>query len=214
MLHMISKPQPASPAPMAGGSFGLSPSQPFAEMNARRRAMVDRAIARAEAFDLTHVVDRYCRDHEVPRDLGAARAREMLRYLVLCALNPRAGYGMAGKVDDVWHTFIIFTHEYTRFCEEVAGRYIHHAPNLPDADEEGGDPDAYRQMLTDYELVFGDEPPAEHWPLIASSCSDSSCNGNCAMSCMSCFSCASSCSTCWNRTSDGSRGGRKPGRGA
>lgn len=31
-------------------------------------------------------------------------------------------------IDEMWHTFILFTSEYTSYCEEYYGGYIHHAP--------------------------------------------------------------------------------------
>lgn len=32
------------------------------------------------------------------------------------------------EIDDMWHTFILFTREYTDFCNHYFGHYIHHAP--------------------------------------------------------------------------------------
>lgn len=32
------------------------------------------------------------------------------------------------SIDEMWHTFILFTREYSAFCERNFGRYIHHAP--------------------------------------------------------------------------------------
>lgn len=31
-------------------------------------------------------------------------------------------------IDQAWHTFIIFTQDYARFCKEYLGEYIHHTP--------------------------------------------------------------------------------------
>jgi hypothetical protein len=33
-------------------------------------------------------------------------------------------------VDEVWHTFILFTSEYKKFCDILVGEYIHHEPNV------------------------------------------------------------------------------------
>jgi len=33
-------------------------------------------------------------------------------------------------VDEVWHTFILFTKEYADFCNKVMGKFIHHEPNV------------------------------------------------------------------------------------
>ena len=32
-------------------------------------------------------------------------------------------------VDIGWHTFILYTRDYSDFCQRVAGRYLHHAPS-------------------------------------------------------------------------------------
>jgi hypothetical protein len=36
------------------------------------------------------------------------------------------------EIDDMWHEFILFTEDYTAFCERFFGRYIHHLPNIFD----------------------------------------------------------------------------------
>jgi hypothetical protein len=33
------------------------------------------------------------------------------------------------SVDKVWHQFILFTKEYTNFCNKYLGGYMHHTPN-------------------------------------------------------------------------------------
>lgn len=32
------------------------------------------------------------------------------------------------EIDDMWHTFLLFTKEYASFCKNYLGRYFHHAP--------------------------------------------------------------------------------------
>ncbi|MEU2433058.1 hypothetical protein ABZ611_26810 [Streptomyces sp. NPDC007861] len=43
----------------------------------------------------------------------------------------RTGEGLSPskRVDPAWHTFMLHSAEYTTWCEERFGRYIHHAPN-------------------------------------------------------------------------------------
>lgn len=31
-------------------------------------------------------------------------------------------------LDEMWHTFVLFTREYTDYCERLYGMYVHHAP--------------------------------------------------------------------------------------
>lgn len=55
-------------------------------------------------------------------------------------------------LDEMWHTFILFTREYHRFCNTFFGFYIHHAPTTYDVKEENeqelaGDPEAYKAKV-------------------------------------------------------------------
>lgn len=34
------------------------------------------------------------------------------------------------EIDDMWHTFILFTQDYSNFCNDHFGRYIHHQPTV------------------------------------------------------------------------------------
>src|SRR4029078_5348421 len=38
------------------------------------------------------------------------------------------------KIDWMWHTFLLFTLDYARFCDRYFGFFLHHIPN---EDEEG-----------------------------------------------------------------------------
>lgn len=60
---------------------------------------------------------------------------QALGFLRLVAEDPKGSHSPSPQVDIGWHTFILYTREYAAFCEEMAGRFIHHAPS----DEEGVD---------------------------------------------------------------------------
>lgn len=36
------------------------------------------------------------------------------------------------EIDQMWHEFILFTSDYTKFCEKYFGVYMHHLPNIFD----------------------------------------------------------------------------------
>lgn len=59
------------------------------------------------------------------------------RFLWLCSLcdGPIAP---APKIDDGWHTFIIFTEDYAGFCDQFFGNFIHHRPRGPNDPHDGG----------------------------------------------------------------------------
>ncbi|GAB6898183.1 glycine-rich domain-containing protein [Kineosporia succinea] len=53
---------------------------------------------------------------------------QALGFLGTCAVTDRA-IGPSDLVDIGWHTFILYTREYQAFCDQVAGRFIHHVPD-------------------------------------------------------------------------------------
>jgi hypothetical protein len=145
-------------------------------------------VARAMAFPMTAVVARYAKERELPDAVAREHERELKRYLALCALHPSKEYGMKGPVDDLWHTFLVFTHEYAGFCETVAGRFLHHVPAEPDTrDVSRG---RYQLMLQDYEATYEEAPPVHVWPRETAS----SCTGNCSSGGGDSCGCSAACS--------------------
>jgi hypothetical protein len=54
------------------------------------------------------------------------------------------------------------------YCVHTAGRFIHHVPSGPPTPASSDDTLArYEQLLNDYELVFGDQPPRNVWPKLS-----------------------------------------------
>lgn len=63
-------------------------------------------------------------------------------------------------IDEVWHTFMLFTQEYHKFSKMLIGDYIHHTPNTGDA---RFGPDAVKYFYENYQKYFGDLHPV--WKL-------------------------------------------------
>lgn len=42
----------------------------------------------------------------------------------VCSIHPEMS-----EIDDMWHTFLLFTKDYMFFCEKYFNEYIHHVPN-------------------------------------------------------------------------------------
>ncbi len=76
------------------------------------------------------------RDADVDRPLADRIVRQALAFLVACARDTGSPLAPSRTVDAGWHAFILHTREYAEFCDQVAGRFIHHAP---DEEEPGGD---------------------------------------------------------------------------
>jgi hypothetical protein len=99
-----------------------------AEDRAGAVATLDPAMKAAFDFPLAHVLARYMKDHGVSQADAAIRDRELRRYLCLAARNPSAGWPMVPALDSLWHTFLLFTKDYQRFCQALGVPFIHHQP--------------------------------------------------------------------------------------
>ena len=89
---------------------------------------VDQFISQVMAYPMTNVIDRCQKDFGYSDQDMIVLEKELKRFLILAAINDRS-VGMYSKyVDDLWHTFILFTKEYAAFCNKFAGRFIHHLP--------------------------------------------------------------------------------------
>jgi hypothetical protein len=119
-------------------------------------------IQRAMEFPMEYVTARYAEDQNLPVEVAQEHERELRRFLALCAA--KGGYAMRGPVDEFWHTFIIFTHDYSQFCQQVAGEFIHHVPKTEAQGTEDPTKGGYWRFLKDYEEIFQEPPPAHIWP--------------------------------------------------
>lgn len=83
------------------------------------------------AFEAPYLVTKLLR---IGMAETAEEGRELLqeakKYLVLTELHRnREVTNFSGRIDETWHQFILFTSEYTEFCERFVGRYFHHVPD-------------------------------------------------------------------------------------
>jgi hypothetical protein len=91
---------------------------------------------------------------------------ELKKYLWLCNSVTTHRIPMLSRlVDEVWHQFVLFTTEYTDFCERFFGRYVHHTPNeAPSANDEPAQSETALTAATNaefaalYEREFGPLP--------------------------------------------------------
>jgi hypothetical protein len=100
------------------------------------------------------VVRRYAKEQGVSLAEAEEVFRETLKWLYLCyrstTMDPE-GPGCAmtpeiARLDEMWHTFILFTRDYAAFCERYFGFFLHHVPNV-DEEEKPEDPETVRPLL-------------------------------------------------------------------
>jgi hypothetical protein len=123
------------------------------------------------------LTDRIAIDH--PEHAGRADQimEQAIAFLAACAARPGLGLAPSEAVDIGWHTFILYTREYAAFCERVAGRFIHHAPNdIPGMPGEGSTVSATVRVMGELGLPVVEDLWAAH----RGDCSNDKCNsGKC-----------------------------------
>ncbi len=158
-------------------------------LSAEQQAVI---LTKAMHFPLDRVRERYIRDSKIDAAVALEHERELRRFLIVCALAPPGrSISMRGPIDEFWHTFLLYTHTYQRFCSEVFGRFIHHVPAEPgirNPRERRG----YVTFLNEYERIFGVLPSVTFWPaLLATGDTESqpsvTTGGECLFECDKCF---------------------------
>lgn len=141
----------------------------------------------AMSYPMAQVVARYVQDNPDAATHARVHEQELKKYLFLCAKYPNQGWPMITTLDELWHTFIIFTKEYHEFCRQLGVEYLHHQPFGGTEDKEAIQT-AYDQFLILYRQEFG-EVQSAIWPKTlfgdcGSGCSGGGCSGiGCGSSC-------------------------------
>ena len=146
----------------------------------------------ARSFPMTQVLQRYRGEQEVDQATVDLHEQELKRYLFLCANYPEERWPMLRTIDELWHTFLLFTKDYQQFCTSLGRQFIHHEPFIDGADL-GSVLQDYRRFLELYRSHFG-EPPAAIWPDHLHQDGDcSSCGSGCSGGGCSGIGCGTSC---------------------
>jgi hypothetical protein len=100
------------------------------------------------------VVRRYAREQGASPAEAEEVFRETLKWLYLCYHGTAVGPEDVGvvmtpelaRIDEMWHTFVLFTRDYAAFCEHYFGVFLHHVPD--EGEGEGPeDPEGVRASL-------------------------------------------------------------------
>ncbi|GAA2779382.1 glycine-rich domain-containing protein [Crossiella cryophila] len=88
------------------------------------------------------LVTRIVTREGLDRPEAEAVMADALAFLKACSVPHGRPLVPSAKVDIGWHTFILDTLEYERFCWNLAGRFLHHVPTDPSEGEDGGEDQA------------------------------------------------------------------------
>ena len=130
-------------------------------------AHIDHAMTTALNFPLTHIAARYQQLYDVSHAELLRHERELKRYLVLRSRLRGATLPTPRVVDQLWQVFLLYTRDYSQFCDTLGG-FIHHVPSdgASTREERAEDLRRYGELLAFYEETFRETPPDDVWPPI------------------------------------------------
>ncbi len=95
------------------------------------------SLARVLRYENDAVVAKMMKEYKLSLEDATVLFKDTLRFLWLCGTF-KGDITPPKKIDKGWHTFILFTMDYQKFCHKYFGRFIHHRPHRPtDAPDDG-----------------------------------------------------------------------------
>jgi hypothetical protein len=88
-------------------------------------------LDKAVSYENPEVVSRFVQLYEVTFEEAADVFMETKKWLWLASQVESGALSITDSlliIDEMWHNFVLFTLDYTRYCNDRFGRYIHHAP--------------------------------------------------------------------------------------
>jgi hypothetical protein len=117
----------------------------------------------ALGYEAPYLIEKLLKDHIVETaEEGETLFAEVKRFLVLGHVDKTKIWDMYSlRVDEVWHQFILFTKQYTDFCQRFFGRYIPHSPsNAPESQiMDSAKATSFEDFQRRYGELFGESLP-------------------------------------------------------
>ena len=120
-----------------------------------------------QGYDLGVVTETFKRRNPEFADQAEILEMECKRFMYLTAIAPNFELAPTKPIDEYWHMFILFTREYTDYCRQFNGSYVHHKPL--GADDHSAVFQRTQRIVTE---LFGTFENHELWflPMPATSC--------------------------------------------
>lgn len=86
-------------------------------------------IKMIDEFDYSKVRSKVDKDMGgVPKSYLDKGIENLKKYYVVALLDPKNKHAVSRPVDPFWHSHVLFTKDYQKFCKDIFGGYIHHEP--------------------------------------------------------------------------------------
>lgn len=114
-------------------------------------------------YPMNTIIERCKKDFNYSDEDMKIIEKEFKRFMAMSVImkGTGSGVGMYSKdVDNLWHSFILFTHEYAHFCNKFMGNFIHHIPET----DTNKTPEKmlevrkdFQEFIKNYEEIFAEE---------------------------------------------------------
>lgn len=95
-------------------------------------------LEKALSYQNDDIVYKFLEQYDISFDEANDIFLETKKWLWLCGQPTTEKLHMSESLwilDEMWHNFVLFTREYTNYCHDCFGKYIHHAPT-PQSEKE------------------------------------------------------------------------------
>lgn len=122
---------------------------------------IKKITANVMNYHMDNIIERCKEDYKYTNEDMAIIEKEFKKFMILSIISETNSESMFSQdVDNLWHTFLLFTKEYADFCKKHAGRFIHHVPQ-PHMSRTPEKAEIIAQYFVsfaqNYEKVFGEE---------------------------------------------------------
>lgn len=116
-------------------------------------------LASLRAYKHPHLVERLQKELSISSEQAEQLFEDTKLFLYICG-TCHGNWSPSRMIDEGWHNFILFTRDYTAFCDKFFGRFIHHQPNTAG---EAPDRERPRRTLIAAIQMFGRENLSPNW---------------------------------------------------
>ena len=109
-----------------------------------------------DTYDLSFVHEKIANENKLSGEDLTKIEQEFKRFLRLVLSEGGPLAMIDRRVDELWHSFILFTPQYQQFCEQVMGFFVHHQPRTSKTPVPEG---AIKNFVDAYKKQYGELDP-------------------------------------------------------
>jgi hypothetical protein len=88
-----------------------------------------RPVDKVVQFRHAETISRFCDTFYIAKPEAAKIFADLMRWMWMMGTQPRAAkIPPVPVIDEMWHTFLVFTKDYTAFSQKYFGQFVHHVP--------------------------------------------------------------------------------------